>query len=385
MKDQFGRTIDYMRISITDRCNLRCRYCMPERIEWLPKEELLSLEEIAEICRLASSLGIRKIKITGGEPLVRNGCDRLIGMISQIPGIDQVSLTTNGILLADYAESLRRQGLHAVNVSLDALDPDIYAQITGYHKLPQVLDGLHAMEQQQIPTKINVVLQRGVNDTECLALAELARHHAFDVRFIELMPIGHGKQLTCVSNTEVFQKLSDHYGTLLPDPDTHGNGPARYYTVKGFQRSIGFISAIHGKFCNSCNRIRLTATGDLKPCLCYQERISVKDALRSGDTKAAQNYWLRLFFKNLPPIALRLFPPSLKTPKCHALAADTIQLSQYHHIRRIHMQPQALLWMFFFTKRPPEFFCCLHTDPVKMISAAFFRLLCMLRHHHDYH
>ena len=129
MKDQFGRTIDYMRISITDRCNLRCRYCMPERIEWLPKEELFSLEEIAEICRLASSLGIRKIKITGGEPLVRNGCDRLIGMISQIPGIDQVSLTTNGILLADYAESLRRQGLHAVNVSLDALDPDIYAQI----------------------------------------------------------------------------------------------------------------------------------------------------------------------------------------------------------------------------------------------------------------
>ena len=205
MKDQFGRTIDYMRISITDRCNLRCRYCMPEKIEWLPKENLLSLEEITEICRLASSLGIRKIKITGGEPLVRNGCDRLIGMISQIPGIDQVSLTTNGILLADYAESLRRQGLHAVNVSLDALDPDIYAQITGYHMLPQVLDGLHAMEQQQIPTKINVVLQRGVNETECFALAELARHHAFDVRFIELMPIGHGKQLTCVSNTEVME------------------------------------------------------------------------------------------------------------------------------------------------------------------------------------
>ena len=137
---------------------------------------------------------------------MRNGCDRLIGMISQIPGIDQVSLTTNGILLADYAESLRRHGLHAVNVSLDALDPDIYTQITGYHMLPQVLDGLHAMEQQQIPTKINVVLQRGVNETECFALAELARHHAFDVRFIELMPIGHGKQLTCVSNTEVFQK-----------------------------------------------------------------------------------------------------------------------------------------------------------------------------------
>ena len=297
MKDQFGRTIDYMRISITDRCNLRCRYCMPEKIEWLPKEELLSLEEITEICRLASSLGIRKIKITGGEPLVRNGCDRLIGMISQIPGIEQVSLTTNGILLANYAESLRRQGLHAVKVSLDALDPDIYAQITGYHKLPQVLDGLHAMEQQQIPTKINVVLQRGVNETECLALAELARHHAFDVRFIELMPIGHGKQLTCVSNTEVFQKLSDHYGTLLPDPDTHGNGPTRYYTVEGFQRSIGFISAIHGKFCNSCNRIRLTATGDLKPCLCYQERILVKDALRSGDTKEAQKLLAQAIFQ----------------------------------------------------------------------------------------
>lgn len=138
MKDQFGRTIDYMRISITDRCNLRCRYCMPERIEWLPKEELLSLEEIAEICRLASSLGIRKIKITGGEPLVRNGCDRLIGMISQIPGIDQVSLTTNGILLADYAESLRRQGLHAVNVSLDALEP---GYLCSDHRISQASTG----------------------------------------------------------------------------------------------------------------------------------------------------------------------------------------------------------------------------------------------------
>ena len=190
MKDQYGRDIDYLRVSITDRCNLRCRYCMPDGIEWLPMEEILSLEEVTEACRQAAALGIRKIKVTGGEPLVRRGCTDLIGMLSALPGIEQVTLTTNGILLASCADELCRQGLHAVNISLDTLDPVKYAEITGFDRLSSVLEGIRAMEERRIPVKINAVLQRGVNDMECIALAELAKNHKLDVRFIELMPIG---------------------------------------------------------------------------------------------------------------------------------------------------------------------------------------------------
>ena len=212
------------------------------------------------------------------------GCTELIGMLSALPGIEQVTLTTNGILLASCADELCRQGLHAVNISLDTLDPVKYAEITGFDRLSSVLEGIRVMEERRIPVKINAVLQRGVNDMECIALAELAKNHKLDVRFIELMPIGYGKEMKPVSNPEVVEQLRSHYGAdrVTPDFHTHGNGPARYYHIDGFQGSIGFISAIHGKFCQNCNRIRLTATGDLKPCLCYSDRISIKNALRTG-------------------------------------------------------------------------------------------------------
>ena len=284
MKDQYGRDIDYMRVSITDRCNLRCRYCMPEGIEWLPMEQILTLEEITEACRQAAALGIRKIKVTGGEPLVRKGCVDLIGMLHALPGIEQVTLTTNGVLLSDCADALCRQGIHAVNISLDTLEPAKYKAITGFDQLSKVLEGIQAMTAKGIPVKINAVLQRGVNDMECIALAELAKAYPLDVRFIELMPIGHGREQEPVSNPEVLERLKRHYGSehVTPDPKIHGNGPARYVRIDGFKGSIGFISAIHGKFCQSCNRIRLTATGELKPCLCYSDTISIKNALRTG-------------------------------------------------------------------------------------------------------
>lgn len=282
MKDHYERTIDYMRVSITDRCNLRCRYCMPDGIEWLPMDEILTLEEITEICRQAAKAGIRKIKITGGEPLVRKGCVELVGMLKSIPGIEQVTLTTNGLLLARYAQELYQQGLNAVNVSLDTLDPVKYREITGFDALPNVLDGLSAMEQYPIPVKINVVLQRGKNEEDWPFLAELAKNRPLDVRFIEMMPIGHGRNFDVVSNTELLQKLKKRYGTVLPDGQPHGNGPASYYRIPGFQGSIGFISAVHGKFCSQCNRIRLTSTGQIKPCLCYEESISLKEAVRNG-------------------------------------------------------------------------------------------------------
>lgn len=282
MIDKYGRTIDYMRVSIIDRCNLRCRYCMPTDIRWLPPKEILTLEEIAEICRQASMAGIRKIKITGGEPLVRKDCTELIHMVKAIPDIQQVTLTTNGVLLAKYAEQLYREGLDAVNVSLDTLNREKYTEITGFDALSDVMQGIEAMENYQIPLKINAVLQQGVNDSDWPELVELARNRAIDVRFIEMMPIGHGKQFSSVSNTELLQKVQEHYGKAEHEKKAHGNGPATYFRIPGFQGSIGFISAIHGKFCHECNRIRLTSTGQLKPCLCYQDHISLKEAVRNG-------------------------------------------------------------------------------------------------------
>lgn len=282
MQDKYGRTIDYMRVSITDRCNLRCRYCMPEGIEWLPMSEILTFEEITEICSQAAQLGIRKIKITGGEPLVRKGCPDLIGMLKAIPGISQVTLTTNGILLANYAEKLRKNGLDAVNVSLDTLNADRFQEITGFDGLSQVLEGIKEAEACQIPVKINSVLQQGKNEDEWRKLVKLAQNAMRDVRFIEMMPIGHGKEFEAISNEALLEKLRTEFGNLEKDGNIHGNGPAVYYKIPGFMGGVGFISAIHGKFCEQCNRIRMTATGQLKPCLCYDYSISVKEAAREG-------------------------------------------------------------------------------------------------------
>lgn len=282
MIDNYGRTIDYMRVSITDLCNLRCRYCMPAQgTHWLPMKEILTLEEIVEICRQASKIGIRKIKITGGEPLVRRGCTELIGMLKAVPGIEQVTLTTNGVLLAQYAGELYEKGLDAVNVSLDTLDKDKFSEITGFDAFSEVMRGISEMEKYPIPLKINAVPHRDVNDNEWQQLTELARDHNLDVRFIEMMPIGLGQQFKPVSNIEILQKLQEYYGVLEPDKRVHGNGPAAYYHISGFKGCIGFISAIHGKFCAQCNRIRLTSIGQIKPCLSYADSISVKEAVRN--------------------------------------------------------------------------------------------------------
>lgn len=287
MVDGYGRTIDYMRVSITGRCNLRCKYCMPKGIVWMPMEEILTLEEITEVCRLAAELGIRKVKVTGGEPLVRLGCADLVGMLKEVPGIEQVTLTTNGIFLTKYAEELCKNGLDAVNVSLDTLDAREYAEITGYDGLADVLRGIEAMEERQIPVKINVVPQQEKKGG-WQELFLLARDWKLDVRFIEMMPIGYGKQFETISNAGILAQLKARYEGVQKEHGIHGNGPAEYYNVPGFQGSIGFISAVHGKFCSQCNRIRLTAEGQLKPCLCYGEGISIKEALRAGQTAEVQ-------------------------------------------------------------------------------------------------
>ncbi|MCI9545482.1 MAG: GTP 3',8-cyclase MoaA [Lachnospiraceae bacterium] len=290
--DPYGRSIDYMRVSIIDRCNLRCRYCIPEGIEWLPPNEILTLEEIAGICRQAAAIGIRKIKITGGEPLIRKGCMDLIHMIKSIPDIEQVTLTTNGTLLASYAKRLHQEGLDAVNVSLDTLNREKYAKITGYDGLADALSGISEIEKYKIPLKINSVLQRGVNDEDWQELAQMAKDRNINVRFIEMMPIGHGKQFESISNEDILAKIQARYGPVEKVQKSLGNGPASYIHIPGFRGDIGFISAIHGKFCHACNRIRLTATGQLKPCLCYEDHISLKEAIRGGSPEEVQRLLL---------------------------------------------------------------------------------------------
>jgi cyclic pyranopterin phosphate synthase len=292
---------------------------MPDGIEWLPMEEILTLEEIFEVCRQASKIGIRKIKVTGGEPLVRKGCVDLIRMLKSIPEIEQVTLTTNGVLLSDYAEKLREAGIAAINVSLDTLDPVTYAKITGSDTLQNVLDGISCAERCQIPLKINAVLQNGINDQDWISLAELAREHALDVRFIEMMPIGYGSQFESISNVELLSKMQKYYGQLPFEEKKHGNGPAVYYHVPGFRGSIGFISAIHGKFCSQCNRIRLTSTGEIKPCLCYGETISLKKALRSGSCTEVRDLLMQAI---------------LQKPDAHRFESRT-SITEHHEMSKI--------------------------------------------------
>ena len=295
MKDQYGRIIDYMRISITDRCNLRCRYCMPEGVELVPMKNILSYEEIEMVCQAAAKAGIRKFKITGGEPLVRLGCPELIGKIKKIPGVEQVTMTTNGVLLSKYLPELLKNGLDAVNISLDTLDRERYQVITGRDELFRVLESVDQAVDAGIPVKINSVLQKGMNEDEFLALARLTLEKKLDVRFIEMMPIGLGKKFETIYNEDILEELKKQYPDIQEDRQIHGNGPAVYVKLPGGQGSVGFISALHGKFCQYCNRIRMTAQGCLKPCLCYGKGVELKDIFdrhekpqRCGTTMADQ-------------------------------------------------------------------------------------------------
>lgn len=297
MIDQYGRTIDYLRVSVTDRCNLRCRYCMPDGCQWLPMEEILTLEEIVTLCTMAAQLGIKKVKVTGGEPLVRRGCVELVSMIKAISGIEQVTLTTNGILLGELAQDLKAAGLNAVNISLDTLNKERYQAITGRNELHSTLKGIDAALTAGLTTKVNAVLQRQVNNDEWHDLARLSKDRPLDVRFIEMMPIGYGKQFSPVSNKELMERFQREYPNIQPDSTVHGNGPAVYYRIPDYQGSIGFISAIHGKFCAQCNRVRLTSTGFMKSCLCYEDGGDLRKPLRRGDLEQVKQIMTRVMLK----------------------------------------------------------------------------------------
>lgn len=286
MQDTFGRNIDYMRISITDRCNLHCNYCQTPDAPKLPQEKFLSKDEILAVCKEAAALGITKFKITGGEPLIRNECVELIGELKNFSGVGQVTLTTNGILLADRAKALKTAGTDCINVSLDTLDHRTYEKITGTDGLKTVKEGIQKALELQIPLHINAVLQKEVNPDAWRDMVLLTKELPVAVRFIEMMPVGEGKSHEGISNIGLKAEIEKQYGVMLPVTTRQGNGPAVYYHIPGHVGHIGFISPIHGKFCAQCNRIRMTADGSFKPCLCYGETIQGRDSIRANDRES---------------------------------------------------------------------------------------------------
>lgn len=283
MLDRYGRNIDYLRISLTDRCNLRCVYCMPEEgIHQIPRTEILDTDEIVRVCRAASELGISKIKLTGGEPLVRRICIPLVKELKALPGISQVTLTTNGILLAEQLPELMEAGLDAVNISLDTLAAETFERITRRNALSQVLQGMEkALSYPSLKVKVNCV-PTFQSEADLIQIAGLARANPLHVRFIEMMPIGLGKEFAARGEEQIKALLEKEYGEMIPTKETLGNGPCHYYTLENFQGRIGFISALSHKFCDSCNRVRLTSTGFLKGCLQFENGADLKALIRGG-------------------------------------------------------------------------------------------------------
>lgn len=286
MLDSFGREIDYIRISVTDRCNLRCVYCMPEDgISSLSHYDVLRFEEIFEIASCAAKLGIKKIKLTGGEPLVRRGILPFVKNLHEIDGIENITMTSNGVLIEQYKDELASCGLDGINISLDTLNRDKYEQITRRDELSQALKAIDICENMGIKTKINCVAMSGFNEDELCNIARFAKNRNLFVRFIEMMPLGMGKQEKRISNEEILNILESRFGTMQIDEKIHGNGPAVYYKPQGFVGSIGIISAVSNCFCSNCNKVRLTAEGFLKLCLQYDSGVDLKTPLRNGVDK----------------------------------------------------------------------------------------------------
>ena len=288
MLDQFGRRIEYLRISVTDKCNLRCVYCMPlHGLPWLKRAELLSYEEIAEIVRVMAGMGLRRVRITGGEPLVRRDVPSLIGMLAAVPGIRDIALSTNAVLLGDQADALREAGVDRVNVSLDSLRPDrvdAIARRPGSYQ--QIMDGLAAAERVGFaPIKINVVVMRGRNDDELEDFARLTLERPWHVRFIEVMPVGENLDVSAreyVPAPEMLRRVRA-IGELRPVDGPPGNGPATYFRFPAAPGTVGVITPMSHNYCDRCNRMRLTADGQLRPCLFGEIQTNLRDPLRNRE------------------------------------------------------------------------------------------------------
>lgn len=283
MKDKFGREIDYLRVSVTDNCNLRCIYCMDEKgNKFLKQDEKLTDDEIYRIVKESAKLGIKKIRITGGEPLVRPGIANLISRINGIPGIEEIYLTTNGILLGDMIEDLVNNGLKGVNISLDSLQEDRFEKLTRLGKLNKVLEAIDKSINLGIKVKLNTVIVNNINKDEVIDFVNLTKEKPIDVRFIELMPIGIAVNHKGVTNEEVLSIISDTYLDYEERNRVKSGGPASYIKLKDAKGKVGFISAMSNCFCEDCNRIRLTPDGFLKQCLHFDYGVDLKSKLREN-------------------------------------------------------------------------------------------------------
>ena len=316
LSDSIGRKISYLRISVTDRCNLRCRYCTPEeQFPLLKHRDILDYEEILMVIRALVPVGIDKVRLTGGEPLVRKNLDQLVGWINDIEGIRDISLTTNGVLLAEKGKLLRDAGLSRINISLDTLKPDKFFYITRRDNFSQVMSGIEtALALGFSPVKINVVAMRGFNDDEIIDFAALAERLPVHVRFIEYMPIGSDSSWQAdqfIATHEVRRRIEEHYGPLTPLPVDDFAGPAKVFFLPGGQGRIGFIGALSDHFCDRCNRVRITADGRLRPCLLADIEFDLKGLLRQdADEKAIR----ALFFEALD-----------KKPKSHGMSCNVVK------------------------------------------------------------
>jgi cyclic pyranopterin phosphate synthase len=287
MQDGFGRRIEYLRISVTDKCNLRCVYCMPEEgLEWLRRDQLLSYEEIARVVEVMAGMGLKRLRITGGEPLVRRDLPSLVRRLRRIDGIEEISLSTNGVLLADLAQPLRDAGVDRLNISLDSLRPE---RIDALSRRPgsaaSIFRGLEAAERAGLaPLKINCVVMRGRNDDEVADFAEITRRHPWHIRFIEVMPTGDNLGVSrdeYVSTEETLARISE-IGALAPVKGPGGNGPATYFAFPGASGTVGVITPMSHNYCDRCNRMRLTADGQLRPCLFGAIQTDLRTPLRAG-------------------------------------------------------------------------------------------------------
>jgi GTP 3',8-cyclase len=305
MQDRYGHRISYLRVSITDRCNERCTYCMPHELqEWLPREEILTYEETLRLIRIAAELGVSKVRITGGEPLTRRGVLNLIGELPKLPGVRDIGVSTNGTLLArevaprtTMARGLRNAGVRSVNISLDTLDREVYSRITGRDLYPHVIEGIDAAVSAGFDQiKLNTVLMRGRNEDQLIPLIEFAAARDLILRFIEMMPVSTSEVLdekNFISIFEAKRTIESHYGAVMPEPEFRTNGPASYYQIPGRSQRIGFIGAMTNlHFCESCNKLRLTCDGKLRPCLGSYLEFDIMRPLRSGATDEE----LRQFF-----------------------------------------------------------------------------------------